>query len=174
MLDLKDFVSRFVDAYRGPAELLLTEQAKAYLSKHKYGRELILAKPCQVEAFEFNDPYRSYRLILVFLFDKTKPDLTVSINSVDSTSIAIDLLKAKYPELQLDSDRTAQMLERFVKVGLDVGFSWDVYENVLGICFPYDPRLGDNQISRSLMADAHTLEKLARTIFYTISGQADE
>jgi hypothetical protein len=169
MLGLKDFVTRFVCACRRSVEWL-TEQQKACLGR--YRNELTLAKPCQIEVFEPCDPTLPYRLIMIFLFDKTKPDLIISVNSMDSAKVATDLLKVKYSGLRLNYERITEMIESFSKLRLDIGYSWTVYENVFGICFPYDPRLKDNPVAQYLIGEANSIEKFARTIFASIYSQA--
>jgi hypothetical protein len=63
----------FIPAFRYEATIMHPAEVKFLGS---YFREQTLAKPCQVEAVQFKNPYR---VVLLFFLDSTKPDLQISI-----------------------------------------------------------------------------------------------
>ena len=107
MVQLKKYVADFVHAYRDHVDRL-QEKEKEFFGE--YVDEQVLRKPCQVEVIEFDDPYR---LVWLFLLDKTKPDLMISVlkQKWKNLSVLVAEFGAKYSELQLDLKRIYRIFE---------------------------------------------------------------
>lgn len=76
-IELKEWVQEFVHAFRAEMEKLCEKYGNEVLRwLSPYVKEQMLAKPCQVEVIQFDEPYR---FLLVFFFDKSKPDLLINI-----------------------------------------------------------------------------------------------
>lgn len=144
MLRLKNYVATFVHAYRHEVERL-QEKEKEFFGE--YREEQSLSKPCQIEAFEFSEPCR---LIWIFLLDKTKPDLMISVHNEGWKSIdnIIEKLQKKFGELKLSRSGMRRMLVRFHNMNQKCMYSLDVVKGVLGICFPINIRLNEWPLAR--------------------------
>jgi len=143
-LRLKDYVAVFVHAYRDQVDRL-QEKEKAFFGE--YVEEQSLSKPCQVEVFDFSEPCR---LILIFILDKTKPDLVCTVQKEDWRNIdnVVERLRTKYGELELSRFGIRRMLVRFHNMNQKCMYSLDVVKGVLGICFPINIRLNEWPLAR--------------------------
>lgn len=161
-MQVKDYVTHFVRAYRERVDKL-QEKERAFFGK--YMGEQILRKPCQAEVIEFDNPYR---LIWLFVFDRTKADLMISVHKQNWRNLSVLLAEfgAKYSELQLDLRRMYKILRHFRDMNTDnLNYSMDVLENAHLICFPNDVRLGVWPLSGVLKGDSSP-QAVAEAIFY--------
>lgn len=74
----KDWVLAFARAYRTQAAEL-SEREKALFGE--YVEEQCLSKPCQVEVFEFDDPYG---LVLIFILN-TEADFAITLIPINGS-----------------------------------------------------------------------------------------
>jgi hypothetical protein len=161
ILQLRDYVAPFVHIYRSQADKLQEPEEAVF---GEYAEEIVLARPCQVEVIEFDDPYR---LIWLFLFDKTKPDLMVSVRKENWKNLGVLVAEfgVKYSELQMDLNCMRRTLEHFRNISTDnLNYSMDVFKNAYLICFPHDVRLGTWPLSRALNGDSSP-QAVAEIIF---------
>ena len=151
MCQLKDYVVTFIHTYREHVNRL-QEKEKEFFGE--YVGEQILRKPVQVEVMEFDNPYR---MIWFFLFDRTKPDLMISVHKLkwQDLSVLIAEFGAKYSELQLDLRHMYRILEHSRNMNIDnLNYSIDVFKNAYFLCFPANPRLDVWPLSRILEGDS--------------------
>jgi len=168
VLQLKDYVAAFVRVYRDQVDKL-KDNEKVFFGEHV--KEQTLSKPCQVEVIEFDAPYH---LVWLFLFDRTKPDLMVSIRNGNwkNVGVLITEFEVKYSELQIDLQRLYRTLEHFHNIPTgDLNYSMDVFKSAHLICFPHDIRLGAWPLSRALAGDSSP-EAIAKMIFYLNYSQS--
>jgi len=159
---MRDYLATFIRVYREQAAKL-QEKEKTFFGEY-IGKQ-ILRKPCQVEVIEFADPYR---LIWLFLFDKTKPDLMISVHKQkwQNLSVLIAEFGAKYSKLQLSSRRLHKILQHFRDMNTDnLNYSMDVIENAYLLCFPHDVRFDTWPLSSVLKGDSSP-QAVAEAIFY--------
>jgi len=163
---MRDYVATFVRVYREQAAQL-QENEKAFFGE--YIGEQILSEPSQVEVIEFGDPYR---LIWLFLFDKTKPDLMISVHKQkwQNLSVLVAEFGVKHSQLQLDLRLMYKILQNFRDMNTDNIYSLDVIENAFFICFPHDVRLGGFW-PRVLKGDSSP-QAVAEAIFYLNYAQS--
>jgi len=168
MLQWKDYVATFVRTYRSEADKMQEPEETVF---GMYAEEQVLAKPCQSEVVEFHNPYRA---IWLFLFDKSKPDLRISVRkgNWENLGLLVAELVVKYSELQINLNRMQRTFEYFHNISADdLNYSMDVFKNVHFICFPHDVRLGAWPLSRALNGDSSPQE-VAKMIFYLNYSQS--
>ena len=144
MLQVKDYVTHFVRAYREQVDKL-QEKEKTFFGEDV--EEQSLRAPLQIEVFEFSEPCR---LIWIFLLDKTKPDLHVCMHKEDwkNWDNIIEKLRTKYNELKVNRFGMHRMLSGFRDMNSKLMYSLDTMKGVLGICFPINIRLHEWPFAR--------------------------
>jgi hypothetical protein len=135
-MKLTDWVFFFTHAFRYEASIMHLAEVK-FLGN--YLREQTLAKPCQVEAIQFKNPYRA---VLLYLLDSTKPDLQISIQQKEwfnNEEIITNLIK-KHAYLQLKRPELHRLLEGCKNCQEGIIYGMDFIRNVCVIYFTHDPR----------------------------------
>ncbi len=139
----------------------LQEKEKAFFGK--YVEEQTLSEPCQVEVVEFYDPYR---LALIFLLDKSKPDLRISIHTQEdwkNRDNIIERFQTKYSELKLNRSEMRRILSGFRDMNSKCMYSLNAIKGALGICFTFNIRLTKGSFARWLGDEANP-EEVAKII----------
>ena len=136
-MKLGDWVFFFVHAFRNESSKS-SPREKRYLEP--LVREQTLAKPCQVEVIQFNEPLR---VNLLFLLDRTKPDLQISTHqeSWQNLNEIIEKLVRKYFALNLNQRELLLMFERCRNCDDKITFGIDFVKNLCTIYFTHDPRI---------------------------------
>ena len=167
MLHLKDYVVTFVRVYRDQVNKL-QDGEKAFFGK--YVEEQTLNEPCQVEVVGFDEPCR---LALIFLLDKSKPDLVISIHKGDwkNTDNIIEKLRTKYSELKLNRSEMQRMLSCFRDMNSKCIYSLDAVKGALGICFTFNVCINEWPFVRWLGAETAPKE-VAKIVFGLNRSQA--
>jgi len=145
-----DYMHIFVPSWR---YAVATVPKKDRIVFRPYIQEHLLPDPIQIEVCEFKDPCR---LIWLFLLDKTRRDITVSVpQKLRAVSTLVEKLKTKYPELDTDWQGVSQMIRDCLRpIGDNFGYGINCRRNVLQIYFPYDPRKGKNLMGIEASAEA--------------------
>ena len=167
MLQMEDYVVSFVTLYRSEANKLQDSEKAVF---GEYAEEYVLAKPLQAEVIEFSGPYR---LIWVFLLDKTRPDLRISIHKGYWKNIdnIIEKLRTKYSELKLNRSEMHRMLSGFRDMNSKCIYSLDAVKGALGICFTFNIRLTKGPFARWL-GDGATPQEVAKIVYGLNRSQA--
>jgi len=133
-MKLSDWIFFFTHAFRYEAKRMHPSEVRFIAD---YLDEQTLAKPTQVEAILFSNPYR---VALLFLLDKTKMDLQIHIQHEEWSNLeqTITHLLKKYSSLQIKRSELRVLLERCKKLPGIYGI--DVARNILLIYFTHDPR----------------------------------
>jgi hypothetical protein len=164
--NMKKWINEFVVSYRGEAFWLPDEEIEAF---GKYSKEQLLSAPCQIEALQFKNPYR---LVLLFLFDKTKKDLQITLTKLNwkNLSIFVVCLLNKYSQLKLDPKELSRMLSNSQSTVPDgMSYSIGFFKDVCCIYFTHDVR-----IEAVPMMGNSAPRSVAKTIFHLNHSQAQD
>jgi len=165
---MRKWIKEFVTSYREEAFKLSAEEIEAF---GEYSKEQLLSRPCQVEAVQFNSPYR---LVLLFLFDKTKKDLQITLTRLSwkNLSILVTCLLNKYAQLKLDPKEMHRILSNTGKPApKNTNYSIDCINDVCCLSFTRDVRIEALPIQCGLRTDSGP-ESVAKTIFHLNHSQA--
>jgi len=135
-MKLGDWIFFFTHGFRYEAKRMHPSEVRFIAD---YLDEQTLAKPTQVEAILFSNPYR---VALLFLLDKTKMDLQIHIQHEEWSNLEqtmTNLLK-KYSALQIKRSELRKLLERCNNCQGGIISGIDVVRNILLIYFTHDPR----------------------------------
>ena len=170
MLDMKSWVRSFVDAYRFEGNLLEKQRTACFWP---YIKEQMLIKPCSVEVLEVWNPYR---LVLAFILDKSRKDLSMHISKCSWSHLrkVTSKLIEKYASVQLDQSKIYRTLVRArqVKSERPIAYGIDGSENFLCIYFTEDPRIFKNPICEK--ESGNFAERTARGVFHLNRSQAED
>jgi hypothetical protein len=164
---VRKWIKEFVISYREEAFRLSDEEIEAF---GEYSKEQLLSRPCQVEAVQFNSPYR---LVLLFLFDRTKKDLQITLTRLNwkNLSILVVCLLNKYSHLKLDPKRMLKILSNSRNTAPDeMSHSIDFFKDVCCIYFIHDVRIE----ALPMMQRDSGAESVAKTIFHLNHSQAQD
>jgi hypothetical protein len=105
-MKMDDWIFFFAHAFRFEAGRMHPEEVRFV---RDYLDEVTLTKPCQVEVLKFRNPYR---LFLLFLLDKTKPDLRIRSRNAEWSDIeeVVASLRRKYAFLETKTSELIRML----------------------------------------------------------------
>ena len=167
MLQVEEYVVSFLNSYRSEANKLQDSEKAVF---GEYAEEYVLTKPLQVEVIELSGPYR---LIWIFLLDKTKPDLRISIHNEDWKNIdnIIEKLRTKYSKLKLNRSEMHRMLRGFRDMNSKCIYSLDAVKGALGICFSFNIGLTEGPFARWLGTEANPQE-VAKIVYGLNRSQA--
>ena len=157
----KDWVIAFTRAYRTEAEEL-SEQEKIFFGE--FIDEQCLSKPCQIELFEFADPYC---LVWLLILDESKQDLKVTFRKATwkNVSMVAEQLAEKYG---VSFDDILRMLDGFrgnVR-SEQMNFAIDMFEHVLGLSFPDDVRVWKPSLLKSRSPSPENIADMVFRINY--------
>jgi hypothetical protein len=167
---MREWIKEFVASYREETFRLSDEEIEAF---DEYAKEQLLRRPCQIEIVQLNNPYR---LILLFLFDKTKKDLQIALTSLNwkNLNIFIVCLLNKYSQLKLDPREMSKILLSTCNIApKNMNYSIDFTKNVCCLSFTRDVRMEALPIQYGLRTDSGP-ESIAKTIFHLNHGQAQD
>ena len=135
-MQLSDWIFFFVHGFRYEAKRMQPEEASFLES---YFKEQTLAKPCQVEAMQFTNPYR---VALLFFQDQTKLDLQIHIQHEEWSNLdqSVTNLLKKYSSLQIKRSDLCKLLEQCKNCQEGIIYGIDVVRDILLIYFTHDPR----------------------------------
>jgi hypothetical protein len=133
---LTDWVFAFTHGLRYESHKTEKEELKFL---EPFFKEQMLISPCQIEAIQFSKPYR---LLLLFFFDKTRPDLPIHISQekwISQNSTAKKLI-SKYSALRINHYDIQEIMERCRNYPEKLIYGIDFIKNLCCICFTRDPR----------------------------------
>lgn len=157
-------------SYREEAFKISDEEIEAF---GEYSKEQLLSIPCQVEAVQFNSPYR---LVLLFVFDKTKKDLQITLTRLSwkNLNIFVACLLNKYALLRFDPKEVFEMLSNTGNAApKNMNYSINFFTDVCCISFTRDVRIEALPIQCGLKIDSAP-ESCAKTIFHLNHSQAQD
>jgi len=167
---MRRWINEFVTSYREEAFRLSDEEIEAF---GEYSKEQLLSRPCQIEVVQFNRPYR---LVLLFLFDKTKKDLRITLTTLSwkSLNIFIICLLSRYWQLKIDPIEMHEILSNLCNIAPRyMNCSIDFIKNVCCLSFTRDVRIEALPIQCGLRTDSGP-ESIAKTIFHLNHSQAQD
>jgi hypothetical protein len=165
--NMKKWTNEFVVAYREEAFRLSDEEVEAF---GEYSKEQLLSGPCQVEVLLFDNPYRQ---VLLFLFDKTKKDLQITLTKLNwkSINIFIVCLLSKYSHLKFDPNQMSKILSNIKDTAPDqMSYSIDFFKDACCIYFTHDVRIE----ALPMMQRGSSPESVAKTIFHLNHSQVQD
>jgi hypothetical protein len=135
-MKLNDWIFFFTHGFRYEAKRMHPKEVRFIAD---YLDEQTLAKPTQVEAILFSNPYR---VALLFLLDKTKMDLQIHIQHKEWSNLeqTITHLLKKYSTLQIQLPDLRKLLEQCKNCQENIIYGIDVTHDILLIYFTHDPR----------------------------------
>jgi hypothetical protein len=135
-VNLNDWIYFFVHAFRYEAKTMHPVEAK-FLGD--FFKEQTLAKPCQVEAIIFTNPYR---LALMFFLDQSKTDLQIRIRRAERLEVEklVSTLQNKYSALKINPSGLSRLFERCINCHEGIIYGIDFIRDVLIVYFTHDPR----------------------------------
>jgi hypothetical protein len=169
-LNMRRWVEEFVNAYREEAFKLSDEEIEAF---GEYSKEQLLSAGTQVEVLQFNSPDR---LVLLFLFDKTKKDLQTTLTKLSwkNLNIFVACLSHKYAPLRFDPKEMFEMLSDTGNAApKNMNYSINFITDVCCISFTRDVRIEALPIQCGLKIDSAP-ESCAKTIFHLNHTQAQD
>jgi hypothetical protein len=164
---MRKWIKEFVTSYREEAFRLSDEEIKAF---GEFAKEQLLSIPCQVEAVHFSSPYR---LVLLFLSDKTKKDLQITLTRLNwkNLSILVVCLLNKYSHLKLDPKQMSKILSNSRNTAPDeMSYSIDFFKDVCCIYFTHDVRIE----ALPMMQRDSGPESVAKVIFHLNHTQVQD
>lgn len=170
MLNMREWIKEFVTSYREETFRLSDEEIEAF---GEYSKEQLLRRSCQIEIVQLNNPYR---LVLLFLFDKTKKDLQITLTSLSwkSLNIFIVCLLSKYSQLKLDPREMRKTLLSTCNIApKNMDYSIGFIKDMCCLSFTRDVRIEALPIQCGLRTDSGP-ESVAKTIFHLNYSQAQD
>jgi hypothetical protein len=130
--------------------------------------EMTLKKPCQIETFQFQKPYR---FVMLCFLDRTKPDLTIRTHKARWSNLneMLGYLLTKYPTLSISQKALKEKLEHCRVCPDDIVYGIDVLTNVLILYFTSDPRR--KRLPLPVILDLGKPSNVAEMVFQLNLGQ---